>query len=155
MKSEVPDTSGVVNRILVRGVNWVGDTILTYPTVQKLKDLFPQSHLSILVPSYLIDLWKTVPYIDEIIPFQKERGYRSFRGDLNLPLFLRKKRFDLAVILPRSFHSALQIYLAQIPIRIGYAGEGRSYLLTHRIPRTKEVLHTHRVHYYKRLIEPL
>jgi len=141
--------------ILVRGVNWVGDTILTYPAVQQLKTFFPQSHLAILVPNHLIDLWKTNPYVDEIIPFEKDGGLRSFWGDLNLSASLKERNFDLAVIFPRSFRSAFQIYLAGIPIRIGYQDEGRSLFLTHKIRRKGEVLHLHRVHYYRRLMEPL
>jgi heptosyltransferase-2 len=144
-----------VNRILVRGVNWVGDTVLSYPTVQQLKALFPKSHLAILIPSYLVDLWKTFPYVDEIIPFQKKGGIGSIWEDLNLSESLKERNFDLAVILPRSFRSAFHIYLARIPIRIGYQSEGRSLLLTHRIRRTKEILQDHRVHYYRKLIEPL
>lgn len=144
-----------VSRILVRGVNWVGDTILSYPTVQQLKTLFPKSHLTILIPSYLADLWKTSPHVDEIIPFQKKRGIGSIWEDLDLSQSLKERNFDLAVILPRSFRSAFHIYLARIPIRIGYRDEGRSLFLTHRIRRTKEILHTHRIHYYQRLLEPL
>ena len=144
-----------VNRILVRGVNWVGDTVLSYPAVQELKTLFPKSHLAILIPSYLVDLWKTFPYVDEIIPFQKKEGIGSIWEDLNLSQSLKERNFDLAVILPRSFRSAFHIFLARIPIRIGYQSEGRSLFLTHGIRRTKEILHGHRVHYYWKLIEPL
>jgi heptosyltransferase II len=144
-----------VNRILVRGVNWVGDTVLSYPTVQQLKTLFPKSHLAVLIPSYLVDLWKTFPYVDEIIPFQKKGGIGSLWEDLNLGQSLKERNFDLAVILPRSFRSALHIYLARIPIRIGYRDEGRSLFLTHGIRRTKEMLRVHRVYYYQKLLEPL
>ena len=144
-----------VNRILVRGVNWVGDTVLSYPAVQQLKTLFPKSHLAILIPSYLVDLWKTFPYVDEIIPFQKKEGIGSIWEDLNLSQSLKERNFDLAVILPRSFRSALHIFLARIPIRIGYQSEGRSLFLTQGVRRTKEVLHGHRVHYYRKLIELL
>ena len=141
-------------QILVRGVNWVGDSILTYPTVQNLKLLFPQSHLAILVPDSLADLWRTSPYVDEIIPFRKEEGIRSLWEDLNLGQSLKERNFDLAFILPRSFRSAFQSYLARVPIRVGYQSEARSLFLTHGIPRTDDVLHVHRVHYYQRLIEP-
>ncbi len=138
----------------MRGVNWVGDNILSYPTVQQLKALFPKSHLAILIPSHLVDLWKTSPYVDEILPFKKKGGAASLWEDLNLSQSLKKRNFDLAVILPRSFRSALHIYLARIPNRIGYQDEGRSIFLTHGIRRTKEMLQVHRVHYYQKLIEP-
>ncbi|NWF94054.1 MAG: lipopolysaccharide heptosyltransferase II [Syntrophaceae bacterium] len=142
-------------RILVRGVNWVGDTILTYPTIQGLKAIFPDCHLTILAPSHLAELWRTFPYVDEVIHFQKRKGIGFLWEDLRLASSLREKRFDLAVILPRSFHSAFQVYLARIPIRIGYQNRGRSFLITHGISRTEEVLRIHRVLYYRRLIDPL
>jgi len=155
MKRDLKQVPGLGRRILVRGVNWVGDTILTYPAVQQLKTLFPQSHLAILVSSSLVDLWKTFPYVNEIIPFQKKKGIASFWEDLNISESLKERNFDLAVIFPRSFRSAFQIYLARIPTRIGYQDEGRSLFLTHGIHRTKEILRSHRVHYFKKLIEPL
>jgi heptosyltransferase-2 len=155
MEFESKRPLGAVNRILVRGVNWVGDTILTYPAVQQLKTFFPHSHLAILVSSSLVDLWKTFPYVDEIIPFEKKTGIRSFWQDLNISQSLKKRDFDLAVILPRSFRAAFQVYLARIPIRIGYRDGGRSFFLTHGVPRTEEVLSVHRVRYYQKLLEPL
>lgn len=139
----------------MRGVNWVGDTILSYPSVQQLKILFPKSHLAILIPSHLVDLWKTFPYVDEIIPFQKKGGIESIWEDLNLSQSLKERDFDLAVILPRSFRSAFHIYLARIPMRMGYRAEGRSIFLTHGIHRSKEILRRHRVYYYRKLVEPL
>lgn len=147
-----PPFSGV-NRILVRGVNWVGDTILTYPTVQKLKAIFPHSHLAILIPNPLIDLWKTFPYVDEIISFRKRGSVGSLWEDLKLGSSLKKKKFDLAIVLPRSFHSAFQAYLARIPIRVGYQDEGRSPFLTHGIPRKADILQKHRVHYYEKMVD--
>ena len=150
MKSDLKQAG----RILVRGVNWVGDSILTYPTVQKLKTLVPHCHLAMLVPGHLVDLWKTFHHVDEIIPFQKRGGFGSLWEDLNLCQSLKERDFDLALILPRSFRSALQVYLARIPIRIGYGSEGRSLFLTHSTPRAEEVLHIHRVHYYQKLLEP-
>ena len=133
----------------------MGDTILTYPSVQGVKELFPHSRLTVLVPNHLIGLWKTFPCVDEIIPFQKRSGVGSVWEDVQISRFMRKRRFDLALIFPRSFRSAFQIYLAGIPIRIGYQDEGRSLFLTHKIRRKGEVLHLHRVHYYRRLMEPL
>ena len=144
-----------VDRILIRGVNWVGDTILTYPAVERLKKGFPQSHLAVLVRESLVDLWKTFPYVDEVIPFQPRKGWRSLGEDLRLGFSLRKEKFDLAVVFPRSFRSAYQIFLARIPIRLGYRDEGRFLFLTHGIPRDDDVVQGHRIQYYQRLLDTL
>ena len=144
-----------VDRILIRGVNWVGDTILTYPAVERLKKGFPRSHLAVLVRESLVDLWKTFPYVDEVIPFQPRKGWGSFWEDLRLGFSLRKEKFDLAVVFPRSFRSAYQIFLARIPIRLGYRDEGRSLFLTHGIHRADDILQDHRIHYYQRVLDTL
>lgn len=144
-----------VGRILVRGVNWVGDTILTYPTIESLKRQFPEAKISILVLAHLADLWRTFPHIDEIIPFEKRSGMKAVMEDLRIRGILKRMRFDLGLILPRSFRSAFQTYLARIPIRIGYEDAGRSMLLTHRIVRREELLRGHRIYYYHELLKPL
>ncbi len=146
--------SNRIRRILVRGVNWVGDTIMTYPTLEVLKKLFPQTHISILIQDHLMELWKTFPFVDEIISFKRNRGLGSLFSDLNLASSLRKRKFDLAIIFPRSFHSAFQIFLAGIPIRVGYQNGGRFILLTHRISRGVEIYRIPRIRYYMKLIEP-
>jgi heptosyltransferase-2 len=109
--------------------------------------------LAIQVPEHLNDLWKTFPYVDEIISFRRGGNFNSIWEDLKLGSSLKEKRFDLAIILPRSFRSAFQVYLARIPIRIGYRDEGRSLFLTHGIPRAKDILRVHRIHYYQKLTE--
>ena len=142
-----------IGRILVRAVNWVGDTILTYPAVAKLKGLFPQSHLSILVQNHLADLWKNCPWVNEVIPFEQKNGMDGLSEDLRFASFLKKKRFDLAVIFPRSFRSAYPICLARVPIRLGYRGQWRLPLLTHAVRQTVDILKGHRIHYYYRLTD--
>ena len=142
-----------INRILIRGVNWVGDTILTYPAVQRLKASFPGSRLTILVRDSLVDLWRTFPYVDEVIPFSPRKGLRSLREDLRVGSSLGRRKFDMAVIFPRSFRSAYQVFLARVPIRLGYRDEGRSFFLTHAASRSDETLHIHRVDYYQRLLD--
>ncbi|RPJ01337.1 MAG: lipopolysaccharide heptosyltransferase II, partial [Deltaproteobacteria bacterium] len=73
-----------IDRILVRAVNWVGDTILTYPAVQRLRARFPRSHLGILAQDHLAPLWRTCPYVDEVIPFEQKRGWSGLSEDLRL-----------------------------------------------------------------------
>jgi len=145
------DPAGV-RRIFVRGVNWVGDTVLTFPAVENLRRLFPQAALTVFAPRDLSDLWRAFPHVDEVVPFEKRGAVRSFHEERELARTLRK-RFDLAIIFPRSFHSVLLPYMARIPVRIGFRDEGRSFLLTHGIPRTPDLQRVHRVLYYSKLIE--
>ena len=115
-------------RILVRGVNWLGDAVMTLPALRRLRERFSNAHISILTHSKLEDLWRGQAVVDDVITFSK--------GDsvLKVGWVLRAQRFDLALVLPNSPRSALETWFARIPKRIGYARSGRNWLLTRAVP---------------------
>ena len=144
-----------VKGILVKGTNWVGDTIISFPAVHSLRHLFPQAHISVLAKSHLAELWKANPDVDEVIPYDMPTGANRIFGELQKARLIRDKAIDLAVILPRSFSSTLMVFLGGVPHRIGYNSEGRNLFLTERIDCPPELLIRHRMYYYLHLIERL
>lgn len=151
----INETYKGVKKILVKGTNWVGDTIMSFPAVNSLRRLFPQAHISVLVRSPLDELWKANPAVDEVISYTMPSGVRRLGGELRIARLITQQNMDLAIIFPRSFSAALMVFLAGIPHRIGYTSEGRGWLLTERVGRSDEVLQWHRMHYYLRLVEAL
>ena len=144
-----------VKEILVKGSNWVGDTIISFPAVYSLRRLFPQAHISVLAKSHLAELWEANPAVDGVIPYEMPTGAGRIFGELRIARRIRQKDIDLTVLFPRSFSSAWMVFLGGIPRRVGYKGEGRDWLLTERIDRTNELLRRHRMYYYLHLIERL
>jgi heptosyltransferase-2 len=144
-----------IKRILVKGTNWVGDTIISFPAVHALRQQFPKARIAVLTKSRLAELWKANPDIDEVIPYDMPSGARRILGELRIARLIKQKEIDLAVIFPRSFSSAWMVFLGGIPNRIGYRSEGRDWLLTERIDRTTKLLSWHRMYYYLHLIERL
>jgi heptosyltransferase-2 len=144
-----------VKGILVKGTNWVGDTIISFPAVHSLRRLFPQAHISVLAKSRLAELWKANTDIDEVIPYTMLKGVGRIFVELGIARRIKQKEIDLAVILPRSFSSAWMVFLGGIPHRIGYKGAARDWLLTEGIDRTPALLSKHRMYYYLHLIERL
>ncbi|MFH1549459.1 MAG: lipopolysaccharide heptosyltransferase II, partial [Planctomycetota bacterium] len=139
-------------RILVRAPNWLGDVIMLTPCIRALRDAFPDAHVGVLVKKNFADVFRQNPAVNEIIPFDSDRGLRKIFA---LRRLVKKGGFDLAIVFPRSFRSALPVSLARVPRRIGYGTEGRGFLLTDAVPREKELLKTHRVNYYAHLLRPL
>jgi len=144
-----------IKRILVKGTNWVGDTIISFPAVSALRQQLPKARISVLTRSRLAELWKANPDIDEVLTYDMPGGARRIFGELQIARLIRQKEIDLAVIFPRSFSSALMVFLGGVPQRIGYKSEGRGLLLTERIACTAELLRRHRMYYYLHLIEQL
>lgn len=114
-------------RILVRGVNWLGDAVMTTPALRRLREARAAAHISLLTPEKLGDLWLNHPAIDAVLSFSpKESVWHIARQ-------LREQRFDLGLILPNSPRSALELWLARVPRRIGYATRWRGVFLTDRV----------------------
>lgn len=134
--------------ILVKGNNWLGDAVMSLPTLQSLKKMQPQAHVAVLTKAAFADLYRGAPYVDEVLAH--ERGgvgawMKTVKG-------LKKRKFDAAIVLPRSFSAGLLAWSARIPRRIGYAGGGRTKLLTES-PTPLE--RKHRVYYYHHLLSVL
>ncbi len=116
------------SRLLVRGVNWLGDAVMTTPALQRLRDRFPQAHIALLTPEHLADLWNNYSPIDRVVTFRPGESPRSVAGRL------RSETFDTALLFPNSPRSALEVWLAGIPHRIGYSRPWRNWFLTQIIP---------------------
>jgi heptosyltransferase-2 len=133
----------------------VGDTIISFPAISALRHQFPKACIAVLSKFHLTELWRANPDIDEVISYDMPAGVGRGFGELKIGRLIRQKEIDLAVIFPRSFSSALMVFLGGVPQRIGYKGEGRGLLLTERVACTSELLSRHRMYYYLHLIEAL
>jgi heptosyltransferase-2 len=115
-------------RILVRGVNWLGDAVMTTPALLRLREKFPQAHITLLGPEKLRELWGRHPAVNDVI------GFDVGEGLLATSRKLRTGKFELALVLPNSPRSALEVWLAGIPQRVGYARPWRTWFLTQAVP---------------------
>jgi len=114
-------------RILVRSTNWLGDAVMTTPALLRLRGKFPGAQITLLAPEKLQPLWREHPAINEVISFAPDEGLFAMARQL------RAQQFDLALVLPNSPRSALEVWLARIPRRIGYARPWRNWFLTQAV----------------------
>jgi len=110
-------------RILIRSSNWLGDAVMSVPAVRAIKSGRPDAHVSIAVPEKLAALWKIVPEVDEVIALPSKSVVAAAR------LFCRRPPFDVAILFPNSLRSALEVFLAGIPRRVGWRGHWRRWLI--------------------------
>ena len=110
-------------RILIRSSNWLGDAVMSVPAVKAIKNGRPDAHVTIAVPEQLAALWKIVPEVDDIIALPSKSVFAAAR------LIRRKAGFDVAILFPNSLRSALEVFLARIPRRVGLRGHRRRWLL--------------------------
>jgi heptosyltransferase-2 len=121
-------------RILIRGTNWLGDAVMTTSALLRLREKFPHAKITLLTPEKLRELWLNHPAIDEAISFSANENVFAVAKKL------RAGKYDLALVLPNSPRSAIEVFLAGIPKRIGYARPWRNFFLTQTVaPRADTV----------------
>ena len=121
-----PDTAS--RRIVVRGVNWLGDAVMTTPALRRLRERFPDSEIVLLTHEKLVGLWPGHPSVDRVLSFGSKEGVWSVARRL------RAERAGLALLLPNSPRSGLEAWLARIPRRVGGVRPWRDWMLTDIVP---------------------
>ena len=140
-----------LGRILVRLPNWLGDVCMAAPAIAALAAAAPQARFVIACRPSVASIAGRLPAVEDVIALDAERGLRAAS---RIAKTYRAARCDAAILCPRSFSSALPVALARVPIRIGFASDVRSLLLTHPIRGWKALRLPHRRAYFGRLIEP-
>jgi lipopolysaccharide heptosyltransferase II len=128
-------------KILIVNVNWIGDVIFSTPFIRAVRQNYPNSCIACLLHPRCVDVLRDNPRIDEIIIYDEEGVHKSLIGKLKLIASLRKKRFDIAFILHRSFTKALITFLAGARERIGYPTKRRGMFLTKIAEISDEEIH--------------
>jgi heptosyltransferase-2 len=140
-----------IRSIVVRGTNWVGDAVMTIPALRELRRLFPDAHITLATRSWAEGLFKDAEFLDDLMVHEGS-GLRSVVRQVR---DWRKRNFDIAVLLPNSLETALVASLARVPLRIGYATDGRQSLLTHPLDLPEWRSSKHEVFYYLNIIARL
>ena len=89
-------------------------------------------HLTVAALPWVAPIYRAMPQVSEIVELPFAHGGLQWRARRQVAQQL-KGRFDTAYVLPNSLKSALVPLWADIPRRIGYLGEARVGLLTHRL----------------------
>lgn len=108
--------------------NWVGDAVMSTPAIRALRDHYRSSCVTAVLRPYIADVFSGAHWFDDML-FLDPKGASSQRW-WPVAAALRKRRIDLAVLFPNSFHSAFTAWFGRCRERIGYALHGRARLLT-------------------------
>ncbi|MBC7605023.1 MAG: lipopolysaccharide heptosyltransferase II [Ramlibacter sp.] len=109
---------------------WIGDAVMTEPLLRRLRAR--GERLVIGAVPWVAPVYRAMPHVDDVIEFPFQHGGVQFKARRSIAKQV-EGRFDTAYVLPNSLKSALLPFLAKIPKRVGYLGEARVGLLTHRL----------------------
>lgn len=126
--------------ILVVGPAWVGDMVMAQALFKTLRARHPGVAIDVLAPKWSLPLLARMPEVRAGIEMPLGHGQFQFSVRRDLGRRLRARQYDQAIVLPRSFKSAITPFFARIPRRTGYLGELRRGLLNDIRPLDKNRL---------------
>ena len=114
---------------LIIGPSWVGDMVMAQSLFITLKKRYPGCEIDVVSPEWSLPVLQRMPQVRQGIALPVQHGKFSFVLRCNLGLSLKAGNYSHAIVLPRSWKSALVPYFAAVPVRTGYKGELRYGLL--------------------------
>ena len=120
---------------LIIAPQWIGDAVMTEPLLRRLRAR--GERLTVGALPWVAPVYRAMPQVDEVLEFPFRHGGLQLRERRAFGRQLHGQ-FDNAYVLPNSLKSALLPFLAYIPRRVGYLGEARVGLLTHRLKNPKD-----------------
>jgi heptosyltransferase-2 len=140
-------------KLLVRATNWVGDAVMCIPALAAVRARWPQAQIAILARPWVAGLYHGQGLADRIMVIERPGKHSGFAGGERLAAELRAAGFDTALLLQNAFEAAWLVRRAGIPERIGYARDGRGWLLTQPVPVPQPgEIPAHEANYYLELL---
>lgn len=129
-------------RALVIAPQWIGDAVMAQPLMGRLAAR--GERLTVAALPSVAPVFAAMPEVAETIALPFARGAVQLKARHALAKEWQG-RFDCAYVLPNSLKSALLPFLAGVPRRVGYLGEARLGLITHRVrkPRRRRPMVAH------------
>lgn len=136
-----------MKKIIIRMPNFIGDSVNTIPAIEMIVQAFPRSRITLMGPSFLQELFKNDPRIDDFIVSNKRK-----KCYLKNILTIYRNKYDLGILFINTFVSALIFRLAFVKQIVGYQNECRSIFLDISRPLDRNVHYINRyamlVNYY-------
>jgi heptosyltransferase-2 len=121
--------SGDTTPILIVPYMWIGDFVRGHTVVRVLKQRWPDRPIDLLTTSQCAPLVDYMPGVRAGIVWDLPRSRLAVGKQWALAALLRARRYRTALILPRTWKSAIAPALAGIPERVGFVGEARFGLI--------------------------
>lgn len=125
-------------KVLVVGPSWLGDMIMCQALFKSLRKQYKT--IDVLAPKWCKDILYCMPEVNNIIELPFEHGDLRLKDRYKFAQGLKKYNYDECIVTPNSFKSALIPYWAKIPIRTGWLGESRYFVLNNKQKLNKSKL---------------
>ncbi len=128
-RSDDPVDATDTRPLLIVPYNWIGDFVRGHTVVRVAKQRWPNRPVDMLVTPLCAPLVDYMPGVRRGIVHDLPRSRLALARQRRLAAQLRAERYGTALVMPRTWKSALAPALAGISERVGFVGEARFGLL--------------------------
>ncbi len=121
--------------ILIVAPAWVGDMVMAESAIRHAAETHPGARIDVLAPAATAPLAERIANVARVWTMPAEHGKLGLRMRWRMARQVAKERYDLAIVLPGSWKSALVPFFAGIKRRRGYDREFRHGLLNEMRPK--------------------
>jgi heptosyltransferase-2 len=143
-----------MHRILIIAPNWIGDAVMSQPLLAAIKASYPNAAIDVLATPWVAPVYRACSEVTELIEADLRHGQLQWGLRRALAAQIKKRNYASCYVLPNSLKSALIPWLANIPVRIGYQGELRRFLLTETKANAPKTQRIPMVEHYANLCAP-
>ena len=143
-----------MHRILIVAPNWIGDAVMSQPLLAAIKASYPHAAIDVLATPWVAPVYRACSEVAELIEADLRHGQLQWSLRRALAAQIKRRNYASCYVLPNSLKSALIPWLANIPVRIGYQGELRRFLLTETKANSPKIQRIPMVEHYASLCAP-
>lgn len=127
-------------KYLIVGPSWVGDMVMANSLFKQIHQNDQHAIIDVIGPAWSASILARMTEVRKAITLDTKHGEWGIATRRKLGISLRSEKYDKAIVLPRSWKSALVPFFANIRHRVGFHGEQRFLLLNERRKLDKTTL---------------
>jgi heptosyltransferase-2 len=124
-----PPINPTIKSLAIILPSWIGDTVMATPVLRAARTAMPATRITGIMRRSLDEILRGAPWLDDMIVCDMKGPLGPWR----LGRAIRQTHAEAVLVLPNSFRSAAGARLSGAKTRIGYARDGRAWLLTEKL----------------------
>jgi heptosyltransferase-2 len=116
------------NRILFVQTAFLGDSILSLPAIEILKEKFPTFNIDVICSPTCKEVFDSSPFVDEVIVLDKKGNHKSIFSLIKFTKSIKRRNYSRIYSLHRSFRTSLLVLLSGVDETFGFSNSAFNYV---------------------------
>jgi predicted lipopolysaccharide heptosyltransferase III len=143
-----------IHKILYINLAFIGDLVLSTPTIRALRKKYPNAVIDMLVVPWAAQVVGGNPYADHVYIYDKKGAHRNIKNLWHLVSSLRSQKYDLVIAANFAVRGAMLAKVLGARYRVGYDAQHAGIFLTHTVSAKRTTI-KHETENQLEVVKPL